>query len=318
LSQSRPRRRWFDETVACKKTAVKILKILFLLLLVAGIACLFESRAHDAKGGTLNSYSGMGVVQRVLIDQRRVIIHHRAIANFMPEMTMEFDLKDPDDWKGILPGDEISFKLLVLSNETWIENIHRVGHNQVPAAGKIVISRQDDLQLRPGDCWPDAELMTEEGHRVHFSDFRGRILAFSFFFTRCPLPDYCPRMHKNFAEARKLLSSASETLTNYFFLSISFDPDVDTPERLAEYAKHFREGDSSGWLFAVASQDLLDKWAPLLGLMVLRQGANITHNLRTVVLDPQGRVYRQFDGNNWTPQDLAGAMQEARARSQPP
>jgi protein SCO1/2 len=108
-----------------------------------------------------------------------------------------------------------------------------------------------------------------------------------------------------------LLPSASSAQTNYFFLSISFDPDFDTPDRLAAYAQSYRKGDRDQWLFTAASPDTLDKLPRRLGLSVKRQGDGISHNLRTVVLDPQGRVYRQFDGNNWTSQELASAMQQA-------
>ncbi|MEI9864813.1 MAG: SCO family protein [Limisphaerales bacterium] len=144
-----------------------------------------------------------------------------------------------------------------------------------------------------------------------FSDFRGRVLAFTFIFTRCPLPDFCPRMNKEFAEARELLSTNSSASTNWQFLSISFDPENDTPDTLTRYAKYYREDNSDRWLFAAAPTNTLAELAPKLDLMVSRDGESFSHNLRTVVLDPQGRIARQFDGNQWTPQQLTDAMLEA-------
>jgi protein SCO1/2 len=115
-------------------------------------------------------------------------------------------------------------------------------------------------------------------------------------------------LNKNFAEARALLPAAQ---SNYVFLSVSFDPDFDTPGLLAAYAKNYRIGYTNQWVFAAAPPQTVAHLPRRLGLSINRLGGGITHNLRTVVLDRYGKVYRQFDGNNWTSQDLANAMQQA-------
>ena len=172
-------------------------------------------------------------------------------------------------------------------------------------------------ELKQGDLLPDYALTTEDGKQIHFSDFRGKALAFTFFFTRCPLPDYCPRMNNNFEETRKILLTDTNAPTNWQFLSISFDPEFDTPAVLSNYANVYRGDDANRWLFAAAATNVLADVAQRLDLMVMRQGNNISHNLRTVVLDPQGRIYKQFDSNQWTPQQLADAiMQTARLSAQ--
>jgi protein SCO1/2 len=141
------------------------------------------------------------------------------------------------------------------------------------------------------------------------------VVAFTFFFTSCPLPDYCPRMNQDFAATRALLRAAPQAPTNWQFLSISFDPGFDTPEILSGYARLYRGADTNQWLFAALPTNTLDAIAPRLNLMILRAGGGISHNLRTVVLDPQGRIYQLFDGNEWTPRQLADAMlAAARAR----
>jgi len=143
------------------------------------------------------------------------------------------------------------------------------------------------------------------------------VLAFTFFYSRCPLPDYCPRMSNNFHETRKLILATPNAPTNWQFLSISFDPDFDTPEVLSNYGSVYRGDDADRWLFASVSTRTLANLAPNLDLMIMRDGENImAHGLRTVVLDPQGRIFRQLDGNKWTPQELADAILEA-ARGRP-
>ena len=122
-------------------------------------------------------------------------------------------------------------------------------------------------------------------------------------------------MSKNFAETRQLLLNTPDAPTNWQFLSISFDPDFDTPEMLAGYAKLFRGDNPDRWRFAAASTNAIARLAPQLDLMVMRDSTGISHNLRTVVLDPQGRITHQFDGNEWTPRMLADALLAA-ARGQ--
>lgn len=287
---------------------MKIGGLVSTVLLVSGHDSKLRSQTLDAGANKPRSYLCTGVVQQVYTYKRQLTVHHKAIQNYMPEMTMDFEVKNTNELKGVLPGEEISFSLLVLPDDAWIENVRALGFAKVSAAGGDI--GNNARELKPGDPWPDEELSADDGHDIHFSDFRGRTVALTFFFTRCPLPDYCPRMNNDFSEARRLLSTSSAQ-TNYLFLSISFDPDFDTPETLSVYARHYRENDLSPWIFAVASKTALARLPSRLGLLVNRQGAGITHNLRTVVLNPQGRVYCQLDGNTWTPQQLADAMKKA-------
>jgi protein SCO1/2 len=170
------------------------------------------------------------------------------------------------------------------------------------------------MELQPGDVLPDGILRSESGTMVRFSDFRGQAVAFTFFFTRCPLPDYCLRMNRNFAAARAILLADAHAPTNWQFLSISFDPEFDQPEVLTSYAQLYRGQDVRHWLFATAYPETLRALAPRLDLMVMHQGGSISHNLRTVVIDPQGRITAQFDGNTWTPQQLADALRRAASK----
>ena len=254
------------------------------------------------------SYAARGVIKKIAADHRQVTIHHQAIPNYMMEMTMNFPVKKTNELDGLSAGDQITFTLIVRENDDWIENIHRVGHVAETPAKTIAMPFDMPPELKPGDLMPDGELLAENGRHIHFSDFHGRAVAFTFFFTRCPLPDYCPLMNRNFATAQKLILSTPNAPTNWQFLSISFDPGFDTPEMLSSYAGFYRTGDASHWLFAVASTDVLTNLAPRLDLMIMHEGNSISHNLRTVVLDSNGIIYRQLDGNEWTPKELADAV----------
>jgi protein SCO1/2 len=252
-----------------------------------------------------------GVVQAVAPDHRHATVKHDAIPGYMASMTMDFAARDTNVLAGISAGDEISFTLAVTDNEEWMENVQRVAKADAfglsgPPGWHVV-----EPELAVGDLLPDCEFTDENNRPVRFSDFRGRALAFTFFFTSCPLPDYCPRMNRNFAETRKLLSSAAAGPANWQMLSVSFDSAFDTPQILSGYARFYRGDDTNRWLFAVASSNTLAALAPKVDLSVWREGGSLSHNMRTVVLDPRGKIFRQFDGNAWTPEQLAAAIREA-------
>ncbi len=258
------------------------------------------------------SYPTSGVVEKITPDLSQATIDTAAIPGYMMAMTMDYSVQNTNELKGISPGDKVMFTLVVSKDNSWIQNIHYVGHSTEAMTNAMSMQMNDSpsmtMELKPGDMLPDGILTDEDGRQIHLSDFRGRAVAFTFFYTRCPLPNYCPLMNRNFATARDLVAATSGAPTNYEFLSISFDPVNDTPQMLKNYAALFRSQDTSQWLFAAVNTNTLATLAPALDLMVVRQGDSISHNLRTVVLDPQGRIYRQFDGNQWTPQELADAV----------
>ena len=283
----------------------------FVLTLLVAAGCKPKSSAPAAESSTAKTFDGHGVIRQIYPDRRAATIKHEAIPGYMAAMTMDFTVKETNELNGLAPDDEITFKLAVTDNDSWIENVRLVAHHIAEVTNNTFVFHVPTAELKPGDALPDGELTAEDGSKIHFSDFRGRAVAFTFFFTSCPLPDYCPRMNKNFAEARKILLADTNAPANWQFLSISFDPNFDKPEVLSGYGNFYRGGDTNRWLFAVAPTNTLARLAPLLDLMVVRDGVGFTHNLRTVVLDPRGRVFHQFDGNEWPPQRLADVMRDA-------
>jgi protein SCO1/2 len=258
---------------------------------------------------TKQTYSARGVVKQIAPDHRHATIKHEAIPGYMLAMTMDLSVRDTNGLNSVSPGDVITFDLVVTADDDWVENIKRVGSTNAPAPAPTW--RVVEPELKPGDELPDYEFTSETGQAVRFSDYRGRAVAFTFFFTSCPLPEFCPRMNKHFSEARTLLKADTNAPANWQFLSISFDSDFDQPQILAGYGKLYRGGDTNGWLFAVASPATLAGLAPKVDLNFWKENGSYSHNLRTLVLDPNRKIFRQFDGNDWTPQQLADAVREA-------
>ena len=270
----------------------------------------------NSDNSSVKSYRTRGIVEKITQDRHTATINTDKIPGYMDAMTMDYPVLNTDELKGISSGDIIRFTLVVSNDTDWIGGIHRTGHSNAVMTNSMPMqmNMSHDVttpELSTGDALPDGVLTAEDGREIRFSDFRGKAVAFTFFYTRCPLPTYCPLMNRNFAAARKLIVSTPNAPTNWEFLSISFDPDSDTPQTLAAYGGFYRNGDPHHWIFASAPTNTLAVLAPALDLMVLREGDTISHNLRTVVLDPRGRIYREFDGNQWTPDQLANALTEA-------
>ncbi|HUE36929.1 MAG TPA: SCO family protein [Candidatus Acidoferrum sp.] len=271
------------------------------VLMLAGSAFAMPMASRDST----NAYAASGVVVSLAPGRHTATIHNQAIPGYMMEMTMDFPVQETNELNGIVSGDQIAFTVMVTKTDSWIRDIHRTGHSDEVMTNT---APSMTMELKEGDPLPDGTMTAEDGRQIHFSDFRGDALAFTFFYTRCPLPNFCPLMNRNFADARDLISSTPGAPTNWECLSISFDPDSDTPAMLTSYASLFRGQKPGHWLFAAASTNTLATLAPALDLMLFREGDSISHNLRTVVLDPKGRVYRQFDGNQWTARELADAV----------
>lgn len=256
-------------------------------------------------------YQVTGVVQELKPDGTSVVIAHQEITNYMPAMTMEFRVHDPNELRGLAPGDHVTFKMMVTDEEGWIGNINRTGQKTpLPATAAATVQPANPEALDVGDVLPDLTLTNEFGKSIALSQFRGQALAFTFIFTRCPYPDFCPRMTTQFhAVARQLAAQASGP-TNWHLLSISFDPEHDTPEVLKGYAERYQY-DPAHWTFATGSSEVIDRITKICGLMYKADAGTISHNLRTVVVDVNGRATKLLPGNTWTADALADALTKA-------
>ena len=269
---------------------------------------LFGTRLFAPPGTNVVHYAVKGVFLESRNNGGKAVIRHETIPGYMDAMTMPFNVRQPDELKSLKPGDQITFRLNVADTEDWIDEIHRTGTSlSVALPPKEIAS-----ELNPGAPVPDCVLTNQSGRAFRLGEFKGRALAFTFFFSRCPLPTFCPRMNNNLAAVQAALQ-ADATHTNWQLLSISFDPQFDTPAQLASHAALYK-ADTNHWNFATARPDVIRELSGAFGLMVISDGASFSHNLRTVVVDPAGRVRKVFADNEWAPEELANEMRNAMNR----
>jgi protein SCO1/2 len=269
------------------------------VLVASLIAAFYLARSHAAEAlaapARTREFAVKGVVKKVEPENNRLIIAHEAIPNFMDAMTMPFRVKDPSDLVAIQAGDSVSFRLSVAADESWIDHVVKITalsasptatNQEAPEAAPSTASRPRHPLL-------DYAFTNELGQPVHLGDFRGQVLALTFFFSRCPIPDYCLRLTKNFEEASRKLRNMPGAPTNYHFLSVTFDPEFDTPSRLKAYAESFAY-DASHWSFLTGPTNKVAELARLSDMKYQRDGIFFNHDLRTLIIDSNGRLRMIF------------------------
>ncbi len=249
-----------------------------------------------------------GVFRGVDPTTGQATVTHEAVSGYMPAMTMSFDLATPDEMRGLQTGDTFTCQLRVVGDRAWIEQIHQ---ENAPALSMpdIAARASRSTELAVGDLLPDIEMTDQRDETIRLHDLGGKPLAISFIYLRCVLPTYCPQLNRNFRATQVLLDRLG-LQGQARFLSVSMDPEHDTPKSLAAYAGSF-EADPSTWIFATVPGESLRRLGDAVGLEFRQQGGVINHNLRTVVVDGRGRIRRIFRGNTWTPQELASELRAA-------
>jgi protein SCO1/2 len=252
-----------------------------------------------------------GVVQELEPDGKTAVIRHEAIPGYMEAMTMPFEARDTNLLRGLKPGDAISFELAVTPAEGWIQAVTKLDSQapQPPPQPVLRVSRALE-PLDEGDRLPEYHFTNELGDAVSLGQFRGQVLALTFFFTSCPFPEFCPRTTSQFGQAEKQLEKMTNAPAHWHLLSISFDPARDTPKRLAAYAQA-ADYDKIHWSFLTGGEDQISGLAEQLGENYWHEDGSIGHNLRTVVVDPGGHIRNIIGGNKWTAGELVQDIVQA-------
>ena len=275
------------------------------LLLLTLTACHHQSAPTTAK-----RYPFKGHVVSIDSQNQSAVIDGDAIPGFMDAMAMPYKIKPPSVLTQLEPGDSISAEVVVTDSKSdtgsdyWLENVKVTAHAKEPPAN----GPKTSLHMpAPGEDVPDFAFTNQDGRRISLRQYRGKVVLVTFIYTRCPFPDFCPRMSSNFAEIYRQ-AAADPNLSATHLLSISFDPDHDTPKVLRDYAFSIAHTHNASlftrWDFAVPRAADLPKLADFFALTVKPEGGLITHNLSTTVIGPDGKVISWYHGSDWQVSDL--------------
>ncbi len=264
------------------------------------------SLSHAAE--TPKTYDVTGIVKKLKPEIRTAVIDHEEIPGYMDAMVMSLEVRDPSELKGINPGDKIRFRMNVTEDDGWIDRLHVLQ----PATSPPPAEKESPIlkPISPGEEFPNARLIDQTGKTIELSSYRGSALALTFIYTRCPFPNFCPRVNRHFRETQDLLAADPSSPKNWNLLSVTIEPDRDTPELLSSFAKA-QGADPSRWKFATGSLREITRLTVQSGLNFWDDRGVIQHNLRTIVVDPQGRVTRVFGDDDLSPSALAAELKSA-------
>jgi protein SCO1 len=269
------------------------------------------------------TYAASGVVIRADAAHLAVQVSCNAIPGYMDAMVMTLPVRNAAELKGLQPGTMIDFQLDVQKETAYAEQIHvrrYENSSQEPMAARqleileAATARSNSRvvpTVRVGQLVPDFTLIDQSRQKVRFDDFRGKVVAMTFIYTRCPLPNFCFRMSNNFGVLHRRF--ANEMGKGLVLLSVTFDPEHDGPEVLAEYAKTWAK-DTTGWHFLTGRPAAVGKVYTEFGVSSWQDEGFFTHSLHTVVIDRDGRLVANLEGNQYSAQQLGDLVEAVMRR----
>jgi protein SCO1/2 len=255
-------------------------------------------------------YELKGEVVSVSRERQTITLDHEPVADFMGAMTMPFNVRDDWVFEAAAPGAQVTATLVVAGSASWLEDVIVRTPAAEGTAAEAVIPAPDR-----GAEVPAIDLLDQSGATLNLSAYRGDYFAYTFIYTRCPLPDFCPRMSENFDVIYRAVQAAPAQYGGLKLLSLSIDPEFDTPEVLSDYARRYLPDATpeqlANWRFATSTPTSLHDLGEFSGIRYRPDRAEFVHSLRTILVDPEGRVVQAFIGNSWEPEELLAAMETA-------
>ena len=286
----------------------------FILVVLSITSCGVNRANSEANSATAKRYPLKGKVVSVDRENKRAKIDHETIEGFMEAMTMDFPIHADWIWDDLTPGSEVRAEMVVdptAKDPYWLENVAIIAAaipGQEPPINESAVSVGKEV--------PDFTLINQDGKKISPKDFRGKALAITFIYARCPLPEYCIKMSTNFSDLANIVMADPEKKDRIRLLSISFDPENDTPEKLRSYGLGYlgknAKPDFTVWQLAVGNDAEVRKVADFFGLRYEVDPTDktlINHSLRTAVVTPEGKVSKIISGNEWTAADLLKDME---------
>ena len=270
------------------------------------LLCLFASTCK--RSGTEKRYDLKGKVVAVEPEKHLVTISHQDIKGYMPGMTMPFTVPNESDLQFLAPDDEVTATLVIDGSHSWLENliITRQSANGPAMPGAPI--------AKPGDEVPNFTLLNQDNRQIHIKEYRGKALLLTFIYTRCPVPEYCTLMSNNFAQVERMLAQDRGVYERTHLLSISIDPAYDTPPVLRSYGaahtERYQNETFAHWEFAGGTTEQVKDVAQFFGLTYYPEKDQIIHSLRTVIVNPDGKVGKIYSGNEWKPEEVVEEMRK--------
>jgi protein SCO1 len=262
-----------------------------------------------------------GMVVEVDAPHRSMTVSCKSVPGYMDAMTMAFDVREAKVLDGIKPGTTISFTLVVDGNLSYAEDIlvHRYENlEQEPLEARrlSIVSKLANPDAAPTVLGaeqrvPDFTLIDQAKNQITFSRLKGKVVALSFAYVRCPNPAYCYRLTNHLGELQKRF--AKSLGNDLVLLTIIIDPEHDQNDAINKYAAMWNANPQS-WHFLTGSLPEVQRVSRMFGMEFWSDEGFLTHSFHTVVIDRQGKLSANLEGNEFTSQQLGDLVQAVLKR----
>ena len=263
-------------------------------------------------------YTINGMVLRVDPARRNVLVSHDAVPGLMAAMTMSFDVRDAKELTGVQPGNAVTFTLAVGQQSMRAERVRVVPYRSVEqdplTARRLALLKSLSAAPKPlpvGGMVPDFTLTDQARRQVRLSQFRGKVVALNFIYTSCALPQFCYRVANHFGVVQRRFRR--EAGREVVFLTVTFDPLRDTPEKLAEYAAQWN-ADPDVWHFLTGEAAAVRRVCNVFGVDFFPDEGLMNHSIRTAVIDRQGTLVANIEGNQYRAAQLGDLVETTLRR----
>lgn len=263
-------------------------------------------------------YTINGMVLRVDPARRNVLVSHDAVPGLMAAMTMSFDVRDAKELTGVQPGNAVTFTLAVGQQSMRAERVRVVPYRSVEqdplTARRLALLKSLSAAPKPlpvGGMVPDFTLTDQARRQVRLSQFRGKVVALNFIYTSCALPQFCYRVANHFGVVQRRFRR--EAGRDVVFLTVTFDPLRDTPEKLAEYAAQWN-ADPDVWHFLTGEAAAVRRVCNVFGVDFFPDEGLMNHSIRTAVIDRQGTLVANIEGNQYSAAQLGDLVETTLRR----
>jgi protein SCO1/2 len=245
------------------------------------------------------------------------VIDGDLVQGFMEAMEMSYKVKNAGEFNQLAAGDSIRAEVVVVDTsdrnadpDSWLENVKVTGHSTTPTTTPAAAKPTAELHIpAAGEDVPDFHFTNQSARSISLKQYRGQVLFVTFIYTRCPFPDYCPRVGAEFAQLHQQLAAKTH------LLCISFDPEHDTAKVLRDYGFSLLHSHSlvafDRWDFAAPRAADLPEIARYFALTYKPDHGVIVHSLSTAVIGPDGKIIHWYHGSDWQVSDLVKDATEA-------
>lgn len=270
-----------------------------LLILACGSAVAFAASPERI-------FTVRGIVRGPLTNGT-IRIAHQAIPDYMPAMTMPFNVA-PDSLRAaeqLRVGDGVEFTFAVGESSRAFD-FKRIGP-ETPSDQAEGPRLPPSIRLKEGAPIPAFTLRDQFDRPLTAADLHGKRTILTFIFTRCPVPEFCPLMSRRFQELQERLLASPPAGAPVQLLSITIDPQFDTPQILRAYGESYG-ADPNRWRFATGTKEQVTALTRAFAVHTDQSRGVLDHTLATALIGADGRVQTIWRGNGWKVDEVLAAL----------